>query len=136
MVCNGKGIIMSKTYVVIDKNNMVADRLIDSIHQIPNNAIQVQIDVWRKIIDCSAGQWRMLESGKFELVPYKSLPMTESEIESSRVAEYANPITGSDRLFSEASRMQVMGEDGAENAKEKAIARYKEIQAQYPWPAK
>lgn len=60
---------------------------------------------------------------------------TTKEIERLRLIAYANPLTGSDRLFSEAERMQIMDEDGSEEIKSKAVARYKEIQAQYPWPA-
>lgn len=61
---------------------------------------------------------------------------TSSDVENLRLCAYSNVITGSDRLFAEASRMQIMGEEGSSAVKDKAIARYKEIQAQYPWPPK
>lgn len=63
-------------------------------------------------------------------------PLSASEIEASRLRAYADPIAGSDRLFSESTRMQIMGENGHEEVRARAIARFEEIQAQYPWPAK
>lgn len=63
-------------------------------------------------------------------------PFTKSEIEKFRLKSYANSLTGSDRLFSESTRMQIMNESGFEEVRARAIARFEEIQAQYPWPAK
>jgi hypothetical protein len=63
-------------------------------------------------------------------------PFTKSEIEEFRLKSYSNPLTGSDRLFSESMRMQIMGESGFEEVRARAIARFEEIQAQYPWPDK
>lgn len=63
-------------------------------------------------------------------------PATHKEVEADRLLEYADPLTGSDRLFSESMRMQIMGEPGFEEVRTRAIARFEEIQAQYPWPAK
>ncbi|WP_429216023.1 hypothetical protein [Aeromonas veronii] len=60
--------------------------------------------------------------------------VSKSEVEALRAAAYADPTTGSDRYFNEASRMQAMGESGWEEVKNVGIARYKEIQQQYPWP--
>lgn len=54
--------------------------------------------------------------------------------DAARKKAYADPLTGSDRLFSEALRMELMGEDGFEDKREQAIARYNEIQNQLPWP--
>ncbi len=61
---------------------------------------------------------------------------TKEEIESLRLSSYADPLTGSDRLFSESTRMQIIGENGYEEVRARAIARFEEIQAQYPWTAK
>ena len=62
--------------------------------------------------------------------------LTHEQVESSRLRAYADPITGSDRYFAEAARIQAMG--GTSNEIEKAraagAARSAEIQAQYPWP--
>ena len=60
--------------------------------------------------------------------------MTTGEVDSLRKAAYANGFTGSDRLFAEAQRMQVMGESGWESVRDAAIARFEEIKTEYPWP--
>lgn len=56
------------------------------------------------------------------------------EIEQLRLRAYADPLTGSDRHFNEAIRMQVMGEKGYEVVRQRGISRFEEIQLQYPWP--
>lgn len=63
-------------------------------------------------------------------------PLSASDIERYRLRSYADPLTGSDRLFSESLRMQIMGESGHEEVRARAIARFGEIQTQYPWPSK
>ena len=60
--------------------------------------------------------------------------LTKEEVESLRKAAYASEFTGSDRLFAEAQRMQLMGESGWESVRGAAIARFEEIKAEYPWP--
>lgn len=60
--------------------------------------------------------------------------LTQEEVDSLRKAAYANEFTGSDRLFAEAQRMQLMGEAGWESVRDAAIARFEEIKAEYPWP--
>jgi hypothetical protein len=62
--------------------------------------------------------------------------LTREQVEALRLQAYADPITGSDRHFAEANRLQVMGADQAEidAAKSAGVARYTEIQEQYPWP--
>lgn len=66
----------------------------------------------------------------------RSAPDATQDTDNLRRRAYADPITGSDTLFAEAARMQVMGESGIEEVRTRATARFKEIQAQYPWPAK
>lgn len=61
-------------------------------------------------------------------------PLTKEAVEHARLLAYSDPIYGSDRLFAEASRMQLMEEEGFEAVRASAIARYREIQALYPWP--
>lgn len=61
-------------------------------------------------------------------------PATRESVERTRLAAYADPQTGSDRLFNEASRMQMMGESGWEAVRDAAVARYNEIKAAFPWP--
>lgn len=55
-------------------------------------------------------------------------------IKGLRQKAYACPHTGSDRMLSEVTRMQLADETGWEDKKAQAIARYEEIKAQYPWP--
>ena len=58
------------------------------------------------------------------------------QINSKRLAAYANPQTGSDRHFAEAARLEAVGDTaGAEAARAAGLARYEEIRSQYPWPA-
>ena len=61
---------------------------------------------------------------------------TRDQIEAERLLAYADPVTGSDRHFAEAIRLQAMGADQSEieAAKAAGAARYAEIQAEYPWP--
>lgn len=73
-----------------------------------------------------------------EIAAYEPPPApvyTREEIEVLRARAYADPVHGSDRMFAEASRMQLMGEEGWEAVRDKAIARYNEIREQYPLPA-
>lgn len=53
----------------------------------------------------------------------------------ARKEAYANPLNGSDRLFSEAARMKCMGEAGWENKEQEAVLRYEEIRISIPWPS-
>lgn len=51
-----------------------------------------------------------------------------------RAMAYADPITGSDRLFAEAVRMREMGESGWEDVREQAVTRYQQIKEQVSIP--
>lgn len=56
-------------------------------------------------------------------------------IEQRRLCAYANPETGSDRHFAEASRLEAEGLTGeAQMARSAGLARYAEIKSMYPWP--
>lgn len=68
------------------------------------------------------------------LEPAQPSMITESDIERLRLTAYADPITGSDRYFNEATRMQLMGEAGWEAVKAEGVVRYQAIQQQFPWP--
>lgn len=63
-------------------------------------------------------------------------PPTRELVEALRLRAYADPLTGSDRHFAEAARLQVMGATAEEvdAAKAAGATRYAEIQSQYPWP--
>lgn len=63
------------------------------------------------------------------------VPLARDDIEKLRLHAYADPITGSDRHFNEAIRMQLMGEVGWEVVRQRGILRFEEIQQKYPWPS-
>lgn len=63
-------------------------------------------------------------------------PLTYEQVEALRLRAYADPITGSDRYFAEAQRETLLGNAAAADAaKALGMARFAEIQAEYPWPA-
>lgn len=64
-------------------------------------------------------------------------PLTREQIEALRLRAYADPLTGSDRYFVEASRLQEMGaaQEEIDAANAAGAKRYAEIQGEYPWPA-
>lgn len=77
-----------------------------------------------------------IQSGKHGAIgTYIAPQRTRSDVEIARKSAYANPHTGSDRLFAEAQRMQLMGETDWEAVRDQAVARFEEIKAQHPWPA-
>lgn len=106
---------------------------------IPDDAIPISEEVYQEVIaNPPAGKVRGHdESGLPVLVdrPAASLP-TREEVEALRLRAYADPITGSDRYFAEAQRESLLGNaEAAEVAKALGMARFAEIQAEYPWPA-
>lgn len=60
--------------------------------------------------------------------------LSKEDVETLRLQAYADPMTGSDRYFSEAMRMQIMGEEGYEEVRAQAVSRFEAIQRQYAWP--
>jgi len=63
-------------------------------------------------------------------------PPTREQLEAQRLRAYADPLTGSDRYFAEAQRESLLGNvEAADAAKALGLARFAEIQAEYPWPA-
>lgn len=64
------------------------------------------------------------------------VPLTTTQVDHNRKVAYANPLTGSDRWFAEATRLSIMGGtvDELEAAKAQGVARYNEIQLENPWP--
>ena len=58
-----------------------------------------------------------------------------AEMQRRRARAYADPITGSDVLFAKAVRLQAMGRQAeAEQIQAEAIARFEQIQRDYPMP--
>lgn len=76
----------------------------------------------------------LVEMTPEEVLEHLNPKPTEEDVDLARLRGYSNPVTGSDRLFSEAIRMQLMGEHGYEDVRERAIERFKEIQSENPWP--
>lgn len=64
------------------------------------------------------------------------IPLTITQVDHNRKVAYANPLTGSDRWFAEASRLTIMGgtTEEIDEAKAQGVARYEEIQLENPWP--
>lgn len=68
--------------------------------------------------------------------PAPPAPLTREQIEAQRLRAYADPLTGSDRYFAEAQREGLLGNaEAAEAAKALGLARFAEIQGEFPWPA-
>lgn len=87
------------------------------------------------IVDLGRQVYQEIHEGQHgEVGPFVANVLTTEEVESLRKAAYANEFTGSDRLFAEAQRMQVMSEAGWESVRDAAIARFEEIKFEYPWP--
>lgn len=65
------------------------------------------------------------------------LAPTREQIEAQRLRAYADQLTGSDRYFAEAARLQAMGaaQEEIDAANAAGANRYAEIQNAYPWPA-
>lgn len=64
-------------------------------------------------------------------------PLTREQIEVLRLRAYADPLTGSDRYFAAAARLQAVGaaQEEIDAANAAGAKRYAEIQGEYPWPA-
>lgn len=103
----------------------------------PSSAVllskEEEIKFWK--VSVPEGKYLTSKNGRPFWDDLLEIEKTRDEIESLRLSSYADPIAGSDRLFSESTRMQIMGESGFEDVRARAISRFEEIQAQYPWPA-
>lgn len=68
--------------------------------------------------------------------PPPPAPPTREQVEAQRLRAYADPLTGSDRYFAEAVRLQATGapQEEIDAAKAAGAKRYAEIQADHPWP--
>ena len=64
------------------------------------------------------------------------IPLTVEQVEVNRLNAYSNPVTGSDRWFSEGVRLTIMSAPQAEIdfVTNKGTLRHAEIQAENPWP--
>ena len=123
-------------YVTFDSQGVLESRLIRGLNDIPEGAVEVNESLWMRITQELDGVWKLADDGAITKHAFPELQPVEysaEEIEALRRRAYADPITGSDRLFAEAQRMQVMDEPGWETVRTAGIQRFKEIQQEFPW---
>lgn len=120
-------------YATFNTNGTLTARLIEGIHAIPKSAVKVDEKLWERLISEDDGVWTLVNGAIIKQPLPETAPSIEV-VERQRLAAYADAETGSDRFFSEAARMQAMSEPGWEAVREKAIARFRKIQEQFPWP--
>lgn len=120
-------------YATFNTNGTLTARLIEGIHPILKSAVKVDEKLWERLISEDDGVWTLVNGAIIKQPLPETAPSIEV-VERQRLAAYADAETGSDRFFSEAARMQAMSEPGWEAVREKAIARFREIQEQFPWP--
>lgn len=107
----------------------------NSIHDMFNTKEFNWIELEEGAIPVTVGQ--TYSEGKFSDTVESKYIFSKEEIENLRLAAYADPITGSDRYFSEALRMESSpNKDKTEISKVKArgVERQQEIKALYPFP--
>lgn len=107
--------------------------------EIPADAVEISEEIYQQVIARPLpGKVRGHDAGGLPILidPPAPAPLTREQIEAQRLRAYADPLTGSDRHFAEATRLQVMGGTAEEvdAAKASGATRYAEIQAEYPWP--
>lgn len=94
--------------------------------------------MWIKV-DSSVKEGQQFVDGVFSDIVKVVPVLSKDAVESLRLTAYANPITGSDRYFSESLALQAEGfattSIEVKEAKAKGLARKLEIQTLYPYPA-
>jgi len=104
----------------------------------PEDAIEISDADYMALLDGqTAGQMIVFDAAGAHLEdrPPPPPPTTE-QVEALRLQAYADPLTGSDRHFAEATRLTVAGDTaGADAATVAGQVRYEEIRAELPWPA-
>jgi|GEM_PF-2886079 len=123
-------------YVVFDAAGVLSARLIRGVHQIPEAAVEVDDSQWMRITQELDGTWMLAEDGSIYKSPLPELEVreyTNEQIEALRLRAYADSLTGSDRFFAQAQRMEAMGEPGWETVREAGVRRFNEIQNEFPW---
>ena len=111
------------------------------IHEnIPKDAVEITEELHKELLEGQSNGKIITSNEKGHPILVDPTPPTYEElvarVEAARKAAYANAQTGSDRLFAEAQRMQMMGESGWKVVSDSAIARYNEIKQEHPWPVK
>lgn len=112
---------------------------VEGIHAIPAGAVEISEDRFLSVIaNADPGKIRSHDSAGLPILidPPPPPPLTRDQIEAQRLRAYADPLRGSDRYFAEAQREGLLGNtEAADAAKALGMARFAEIQAEYPWPA-
>ena len=112
---------------------------LEGVHKIPAGAVPISDARYLEVIASPApGKVRSHDAeGLPTLIdPPPPPPATSEQVEAARLRAYADPLTGSDRYFAEAQRESLLGNaEAADAAKALGLARFAEIQAEYPWPA-
>ncbi|WP_143481183.1 hypothetical protein [Pseudomonas extremaustralis] len=124
---------MSDIYGVFDSEGVFQRLLISGVHVIPEHAVKLDNDLASRILQGPDSIWRVDESGLIVEVKADRATLTREQVEILRLRAYADPLSGSDRYFAEAQRMQVMNEPDWEAARAAGVARFEEIQTQFPW---
>lgn len=123
-------------YVTFDSSGALQLRLIRGVNDIPEGAVEVDEGLWMRITQEVDGVWMLGEDGSISKHPLpERLPpeYTSEQVEAMRLRAYADPLTGSDRYFAEAQRMEAMGEPGWQDIRAAGVRRFNEIQKEFPW---
>lgn len=105
---------------------------------IPADAVEISSEVYVDLMKKQAEGARIVTGAAgYPLAAEQTMraASTRDEIEALRLIAYADPLTGSDRYFSESNREALLGNaERAEVAKRWGLTRFAEIQAKHPWP--
>jgi hypothetical protein len=102
----------------------------------PEDAIEISGEMFDAVVRFRPGDKKVVPgAGGLPELADISVPSKREQIEAERLRAYADPINGSDRYFSEAARLQMMGasEEEIQAARKIGMDRYAEIQASLPW---
>lgn len=127
---------MPRKFAVFDESGVRAKQVIEGVNDIPKGAVPISDALFMRMTQETDGQWVIDAKGVISKVPFADLPavpLTREQVEAQRLRAYAEPLTGSDRYFAEAQRMQVMGEEGWEVVRAAGVARFEAIQTLFPW---
>lgn len=104
----------------------------------PDDLKEIPDDLYRALIAGNA-EGKNIVPGNDGLPTLAALELSVDEknkfTELKRLNAYANPITGSDRFFAEASSLSATGatQEEIDKVVSQGKARYEEIKSQYPW---
>lgn len=114
---------------------------LDGLHdgKMPPDAVPISEERYQAVIaNPLPGKIRSHDAEGLPILidPPPPAPPTREQVESARLRAYADPLTGSDRYFAEAVRLQATGapQEEIDAANAAGVQRYAEIQAEFPWP--